>query len=247
MLLEQLRALRPTVRQLERLPPINGNRLLYQFENAGANALLFQFLSALRRELPELDRLVQGFTRGGDLRLLGSHFICPRMDEYNGYSVNQQRAHRDTELVQTILCVAINLESTMETLIDEGASIDPQSQPSWNPRRAATGMFAYDTSVVHAGPGDSVELRGDPVYDLNRVFFMLTGADRTGEQLAALRSDHGLEAPSAEFVMPWAPAAVLPPLPPLPPLPSVVSPQAATARPREPPPAGDDVVDLTGD
>ena len=192
----RLNSIRPTASELQRLPLINQSRVLVEIEDAmGLNIFqmwiqnTLQLNSATGRALRELLGPL-----GPQLLLLGAHFICPRITEYEP-RVRQQTPHTDVGARGEVIGVGLHTEGDpMRTLLDPCATIasDGTLQDGEGFRRANTPAFAFDTGTVHAGPGIAHVPGPYPRFLTDRVFFLVCSAELPLAQVAKHRADNGL-------------------------------------------------------
>jgi len=187
----------PTNSELLRLRPINRNRVLVEVDDARARKLFLAWIlqmvkaesTATTRELSQLLAPL-----GDRILLLGGHFICPKVTEYEP-RILQQTAHTDVANKGEAIAVGLHLHNEpMNTLLDTHATLDPNGnvQNGIGFRQANTPVFAYDTGAVHACPGVSHVHGPYPRFLANRIFFLLCSAQLTPAQIAKHRSDNGL-------------------------------------------------------
>jgi len=191
----RLLAVQPTTRALERMPLINRNRVLVEVEDRMALDLFQSWLmtaatngavgEALRRLLRPL---------GSRILLLGAHFICPRVTEYEP-RILPQTPHTDVGTSGEVIAIGLNLQGEpMDTLIDSHATLDTGGhvQGGSGFRRAHTSVFAFETAAVHAGPGIPHVEGPYPRFLTSRIFFLLAAADLDPAKVAKHRADNGL-------------------------------------------------------
>ena len=191
----RLLAVRPTIRALERMPLINRNRVLVEVEDRMALDLFQSWLmttatggasgEALRQLLRPL---------GSRILLLGAHFICPRVTEYEPRILPQQ-PHTDVGTRGEVIAIGLSLQGEpMDTLIDTHATLDTHGnvQGGSGFRRAHTSVFAFETAAVHAGPGIPHVEGPFPRFLTSRVFFLLAAANLDPAKVAKHRADNGL-------------------------------------------------------
>ena len=152
----RLSAIQPTARTLERLPLINRSRVLVEVEDRMGLDLFQAWLvtTATNGAMGEaLRRLLQPL--GSRILLLGAHFICPRVTEYEP-RILPQRPHTDVGTRGEVIAVGLHLQGEpMNTLLDPLATLDTSGEVQGGSgfRRAHTSVFAFETAAVHAGPG----------------------------------------------------------------------------------------------
>jgi hypothetical protein len=193
----RLLVVRPAQRDLERLPLINRNRVLVEVDDARTLDLLSTWLKAVLSARNSIisnafRRLVEPL--GQEILLLGGHFICPRVTEYEP-KVPPQTPHTDVATKGEVIGIGLHLEGQpMHTLIDTHATLDVNGlvQDGVGFRQANTSTFAFETGAVHAGPGQNSVLGPYPRFLTNRAFFLFCSADLTPAQIAQHRSDNGL-------------------------------------------------------
>ena len=166
---------------------INENRFLWQVTDAMAIDLFTELLvrtandpcvgSAFRELLSPL---------GDRIKFLGAHFICGRLTEATPL-ILPQKLHRDVDQPGEVIAIALHLENLpMGTLIAAGAADVDESNPHL--AAANTGVFGFDTYVVHGGPPGSTKLhRGPPRLVKNRVFLMICSESLPEERVASHR------------------------------------------------------------
>ena len=191
----RLSTVQPTARTLERLPLINRSRALVEVEDEMALDLFQSWLlttatsgamgEALRRLLRPL---------GNRILLLGAHFICPRITEYEPRILPQQ-PHTDVGTRGEVIAVGLHLDGDpMNTLLDPHATLDTDGEVQGGSgfRRAHTSVFAFETAAVHAGPGVPHVEGPYPRFLTSRIFFLLSSADLYPAKVAKHRADNGL-------------------------------------------------------
>lgn len=205
----RLSTVRPAARTLERLPLINRSRVLVEVEDRLALDLFQAWLltTASNEAMGEaLRRLLQPL--GGRILLLGAHFICPRVTEYEPRILPQQ-PHTDVGTRGEVIAVGLHIEGEpMNTLLDPHATLDMNGevQSGTGFRRAHTSVFAFETAAVHAGPGVPHVEGPYPRFLTSRIFFLLTSADLDPSKIAKHRADNGLAgAANLTFELPTPP------------------------------------------
>ena len=183
----QLQTEAPTAAQLDRLTPINKQRILYDIPTNSAVAAAFTEWVRHAMSTPALVELLSSITVGAEVLLLGCQFIIPKVSIYDSGTVPQQAFHTDVGTEQEVIAFAMHVRG--EPL---GTLIDPDGTPAVRtPKlgRADTSIFAFDTGVVHAGPARA----GMPVgYDPTRAFFLMASPTLAPELVAKHRRDNGL-------------------------------------------------------
>ena len=191
----RLSTVKPTIHALERLPLINRSRVLVEVEDQIALELFRSWLltAASNSEVGEgLKRLLQPL--GNRILLLGAHFICPRVTEYEP-RILPQTPHTDVGTRGEVIAVGLHTQDEpMNTLIDTHATLDTggEVQGGSGFRRAHTSVFAFETAAVHAGPGVPHVEGPYPRFLTSRVFFLLASADLDPAEIAKHRADNGL-------------------------------------------------------
>ena len=191
----RLLTIQPTARMLERMPLINGSRVLVEIEDPMALGLFRSWFltSALKGPMGEaLSRLFQPL--GGHALLLGAHYICPRVTEYEP-RILPQAAHTDVDTRGEVFAIGAHLLGEhMNTLLDPLAALDSNGEVRGASgfRQAATSIFAFETAAVHAGPGTPHVPGPYPRFLTNRVFFLICAADLDPTKIVKHRADNGL-------------------------------------------------------
>ena len=205
----RLSVVQPTARVLERLPLINRSRVLVEVEDRMALDLFQSWLltTATNGAMGEaLRRLFQPL--GSRILLLGAHFICPRVTEYEPRILPQQ-PHTDVGTRGEVMAVGLHLQGQpMNTLLDPLATLDTSGevQDGGGFRRAHTSVFVFETAAVHAGPGVPHVEGPYPRFLTSRTFFLLASADLDPSKIAKHRSDNGLAgAANLTFELPTPP------------------------------------------
>jgi hypothetical protein len=188
----------PTDAELQKLPLINRNRVLVELSDAVVGNRFSQWVRSLLRN--SNSDTGTAFTEllkplGNEIMLLGAHFICPRVTEYEP-NIKQQQAHTDVSTKGQVVAVAVNVHGVkMNTLIDAGAQLDKRGNVVGGTglKQANTTTFAYDTGAVHAGPGQRNVPGPFPRFLVNRVFFLLCSANLDPALIAKHREDNGLK------------------------------------------------------
>ena len=192
----RLDSIRPSVRTLEKLSPINRGRILVEVDDAQVLAFFESWLLNAVLD-PTIGLLLTSLLSpiGERVRVLGSQFICPKVTEYDRRIV-EQTPHTDVDHKGEVFSVAIHLScGAMGTLINPTASIaaDGNGVVGWvGYKRANTHVFAYDTGVVHAGPGRAHVPPPYPQFHTDRVFFLLCADTLDPTRVAQHRRDNGL-------------------------------------------------------
>ena len=186
---------RPTERVLERLTPINRNRLLVEIEDESTLARLSAWLRAVMADEVNgqaLRRLLQPL--GARLRLLGGQWIVPKATEYEPRIV-AQTPHTDVDTKGEVVSIAIHVHGKeMGTLVDARARIGKGGAvvDGCGFGRANTDVFAYDTGAVHGGPGVNRVEGPYPRYFVDRVFFLFSSDSLAAGRIAQHRRDNNL-------------------------------------------------------
>lgn len=205
----RLSTVRPTARTLERLPLINRSRVLVEVEDRMALDLFQAWLvttatngamgEALRQLFQPLD---------SKILLLGAHFICPRVTEYEP-RISPQAPHTDVGTRGEVIAVGLHLQGEpMNTLLDPRATLDASGEVQGGSgfRRAHSSVFAFETAAVHAGPGVPHVEGPYPRFLTSRIFFLLTAANLDPAKIAKHRADNGLTgAANLTFKLPTPP------------------------------------------
>ena len=205
----RLSVVQPTAHTLERLPLINRSRVLVEVEDRTALDLFQSWLlsTATNVAMGEgLGRLLQPL--GSRILLLGAHFICPRVTEYEPRILPQQ-PHTDVGTRGEVIAVGLHLDGVpMDTLLDPHATLDTSGEVHGGSgfRRAHTSVFAFETAAVHAGPGVPHVEGPYPRFLTSRIFFLLSSADLDPAKIVKHRADNGLVgAANLVFELPTAP------------------------------------------
>jgi len=191
------------------MPLINRNRVLVEVEDRMALDLFQSWFitTATNGAVGEaLRQLVRPL--GSRILLLGAHFICPRVTEYEPYILAQQ-PHTDVGSRGEVIAIGLNLQGElMNTLIDTHATLDTDGhvQGGSGFRRAHTSVFAFETAAVHAGPGIPHVEGPYPRFLTSRIFFLLAAADLDPAKVAKHRADNGLIG-AANLIVELPPAA----------------------------------------
>ena len=205
----RLSAIQPTARALERLPLINRSRVLVEIEDRMALDLFQAWLLTTATNGTIGDALMQLLQPlGNKILLLGAHFICPRVTEYEPRILPQQ-PHTDVGTQGEVIAVGLHLQGEpMNTLLDPHATLDTSGKVECGSgfRRAHTSVFAFETAAVHAGPGVPHIEGPYPRFLTSRIFFLLTAADLDPSKIAKHRADNGLTgAANLMFELPTPP------------------------------------------
>ena len=205
----RLSAIQPTARALERLPLINRSRVLVEIEDRMALDLFQAWLLTTATNGTIGDALMQLLQPlGSRILLLGAHFICPRVTEYEPRILPQQ-PHTDVGTQGEVIAVGLHLQGEpMNTLLDPHATLDTSGEVKGGSgfRRAHTSVFAFETAAVHAGPGVPHIEGPYPRFLTSRIFFLLTAADLDPSKIAKHRADNGLTgAANLMFELPTPP------------------------------------------
>lgn len=187
----------PTDAELQKLPLINRNRVLVELASNVVTNRFSEWVRSLLRN-PSSDAGI-AFTEllkplGNEIMLLGAHFICPRVTEYEP-NIKQQQAHTDVSTKGAVIAIAMHIHGVkMNTLIDAGAQLDERGNVVNGSgfKQANTTTFAFDTGAVHAGPGQRNVPGPFPRFLVNRVFFLFCSASLDPARIAKHREDNGL-------------------------------------------------------
>ena len=188
----RLSFLQPSVITLERLIPINRNRVLVEIMDDVAFGFLRIWLQLVMQRVTALRQLFAPL--GPKLLLLGGQFIVPRVTEYEPY-VRSQTPHTDVDTKGEVIAIAFHVHGTeLGTLIHPTARLDPGGNVIGNSvvGRANASAFAFDTGVVHAGPGVTHVPPPYPKFMTERVFVLFCSASLTPSRIAQHRHDNGL-------------------------------------------------------
>ena len=207
--LQALRArlidLQPSQQALARMALINGSRVLVEVTDVAALDLFRAWMVATMAE----DNVMGNGLRklllqlGPWVRLLGGHFICPRLTEYEP-RVTQQQPHMDVGVRGEVVGIGINLlDEPMNTIIDTHARLDHNGRmhDGIGFRRAATSAFGFETAAVHAGPAMPHVGGPYPRYLTNRLFFLLSSEALPLARVSQHRADNDL-CGDAELLIP---------------------------------------------
>ena len=214
---QRLLTLQPTQQALARMPLINRGRALVEVDDEMAldlfQAWLVTTASSTGTMGEGLRQLLQPL--GPRVLLLGVHFICPRIDEYQP-CVRQQQFHTDVGTRGEVIGIGLNLRNEhMNTVIDPHATLHSSGEVRGGSgfRRAATPVFGFETAAVHAGPALSHAATTGPFprFLTNRLFFLLASADLDPSKVAQHRADNAL-AGHANLIIAVPPAPAAPPL-----------------------------------
>ena len=192
----RLTTIQPSQAQLLRLPLINQSRVLVEVEDQMALDF-FQawMLDILGSNSSTGDALRELFTPlGQQVLLLGGHFICPRITEYEP-RILPQTPHTDVGTRGEVIGIGLHTQGEpMRTLLDSHATLDSDGnvQSGTGFRQANTPAFAFETGAVHGGPGVPHVPGPYPRFLTDRVFFLLCSADLPPAQVAKHRADNGL-------------------------------------------------------
>ena len=192
----RLSTIQPTQRALQRMDLINRNRVLVEVDDAMALDLFRIWLIAT---VSSSGAMGEGLRKlfgplGPHVLLIGGHFICPRVTEYEPF-IQQQDPHTDVGKRGEVVGIGLNVGGEpMNTLIDPHATLDAKDEVQGGSgfRRANTPVFAFETAAVHAGPGVAQVGGPYPRFLTNRVFFLLCAANLDPAQVAEHRSDNHL-------------------------------------------------------
>lgn len=181
-------AQQPTARTLERIAPINRNRILVEIDDITAFSLFRAWLVDAVLNVPPLQQLLESL--GPRLLLLGAHFIVPKVTEHDR-RILPQTPHTDVDGKGEVISIGMHLHGNpMGTLLETLHGFG----------RANTPLFAYDTGATHAGPGVAHVPPPYPRYFTERVFFLLCSAALAPASIAQHRRDNGLVG-SANFTI----------------------------------------------
>ena len=205
----RLSATQPIARTLERLPLINRSRVLVEVEDQMALDLFQSWILTTTTNGTMGEALRQLFKPlGSRILLLGAHFICPRVTEYEPRILPQQ-PHTDVGTRGEVIAVGLHLQGEpMNTLLDPLATLDTSGEVQGGSgfRRAHTSVFAFETAAVHAGPGVPHVEGPYPRFLTSRIFFLLAPADLDPAEIAKRRADNGLAgAANLTFELPTPP------------------------------------------
>jgi len=188
----RLSTLQPSSRTLERLTPINRSRMLVEIKDELTFGFLGDWLRSVMQRVNALGQLLAPL--GPNLLFLGAQFIVPRVTEYEPY-IRPQTPHTDVDTKGEVIAIAIHVEgSELGTLIHPTAHINPDGDVVGNSviGRANSGAFAFDTGVVHAGPGVSHVAPPYPKFMTERVFVLFCSASLSPSRIAQHCRDNGL-------------------------------------------------------
>ena len=190
VLRSRLAAVQPTQRVLQRLPLINRSRVLVEVEDQMALDMFKSWVLATASNSSMSGALRQLLEPlGSRILLLGAHFICPRVTEYEP-RILPQTLHTDVGTRGEVIAVGLHLHGEpMNTLLDPLATLDTRGSGF---RRAHTSVFAFETAAVHAGPGMPHVEGPYPRFLTSRIFFLLTAADLDPAKVAKHRADNDL-------------------------------------------------------
>ena len=188
----RLKEIEPSNTDLQRMPLINRSRVLVEVEDTDALSIFRSWVLFLLNVGNAFRELVAPL--GTRMLLLGGHFICPRVTEYEPRII-QQMPHTDVGAAGEVIGIGLNIEGeTMRTLLDPYASLDADGtvQAGTGFRQANTPAFAFETGAVHAGPGKSYVPGPYPRFLTDRVFFLLCSAKLPPARVAKHRVDNAL-------------------------------------------------------
>ena len=197
MLCERLDEVAPTVKQLERVivksELINQGRVLVEIEDDITLELFGNWLKAALQFNGALVELLASLG-SAEARLLGAQWIVPR-ETADQPEVKRQAAHTDVAAKGEVIAIAVNTRGmSMGTLIDPTARLlkgDVMGGSGFS--RADASVFAFDTGVVHAGPGKPRTMGPYPRYYVDRVFFLLCSDRLPKNQVIRHRMDNGFQ------------------------------------------------------
>lgn len=191
VLRSRLAVVQPTQRVLQRLPLINRSRVLVEVEDQMALDMFKSWVLAIASSNSSMSGALRQLLQplGSRILLLGSHFICPRVTEYEP-QILPQTPHTDVGTRGEVIAVGLHLHGEpMNTLLDPLATLDTRGSGF---RRAHTSVFAFETAAVHAGPGMPHVEGPYPRFLTSRIFFLLTAADLDPAKVAKHRADNDL-------------------------------------------------------
>jgi hypothetical protein len=193
----RLATIQPSQAQLLRMPLINRSRVLVEMEDQVALSLfcawMLEILSGPSSTIGAAVRELMA-PLGQSMLLLGGHFICPRVTEYEP-RISQQTPHTDVETIGEVVGIGLHTRNEfMHTLIDPHATLDSEGNVHDGSgfRQANTPAFAFETGAVHAGPGVPHVPGPYPRFITDRIFFLLCSADLPPSHVAKHRADNGL-------------------------------------------------------
>ena len=188
----RLSALQPSKGTLERLIPINRSRVLVEIEDEVAFGKLRDWLRIVMQGVAALRQLLSPL--GPTLLLLGAQFIVPRVTMYEK-CVRAQAPHTDVDAKGEVVALAFHVHGNeLGTLIYPTARLDSEGNVAGSSvvGRANCSAFAFDTGVVHAGPGVIHVPPPYPNFMTERVFVLLCSASLNPSRIAQHREDNGL-------------------------------------------------------
>ena len=188
---EALRSSAPTPAELERLHPINKQRLLVEIQaHSPAVGAFASWLQHAVRASGALARLLDPAVVDGEVLLLGAHWIVSKVTQHDHATIPQQDFHADVNATGHVFSVAVHTrDEPMGTIVDPRGTVSVRSSAVG---RADTPIFAYDTGVIHAGPGRAGVSGPYPYYDVGRVFFILASPELDPALVAKYRVDNDL-------------------------------------------------------
>lgn len=189
LLLDELVGARPCLRWLDAQEPINGNRVLADILLPAARAAICRYVENCLRThafASELKELFASMAPNGKIRLLGAHWIVPKLFEGRAVATPAQKLHRNVG--QRLAVVALGLHTQKEHLntILRSDTAD---------LRADACSCVFDTAVLHRGPA-TISSAGEisPAghrYIINRVFALFCSADLPADLQHAYAADNG--------------------------------------------------------
>ena len=107
-------------RKLSQLSPINANRLLYEVKQLRGEVLGAWLVQAMKD--PNFKELLKPLIEPTNkLRLIGAHFIIPKVTEYSRGILQPQKPHQDIASKGEVVAIAIDLSGKpLNTLINAG-------------------------------------------------------------------------------------------------------------------------------
>ncbi len=203
-----LRDAKPTLSQVIQRRPFNVGRYSHEITSNGkvvdafvnmlkAACTLHKGFDKMLRETFGTDRCCTSQDSEDDaprVALLGAQWIVPylTMTQNNGF-LPEQKLHTDVGEKGKVLAVALSVKGDkLGTYFDPWRSLDSTNEPTKEQcLRANTDVFAYDTGMVHAGPGR--ELTPDKeFYSIDRVFFLLVSPELDEASVKKFQSDNNL-------------------------------------------------------
>ena len=192
----RLKTIQPSQAQLLRMPLINRSRALVEVDDQTAliffRAWMLTILGSGSSMGDAMRELIAPL--GQRILLLGGHFICPRVTEYEP-RILPQEPHTDVGITGEVIGIGLHVQGEpMRTLLDPHATLDSDGnvQGGTGFRQASTPAFAFETGAVHAGPGVPYVAGPYPRFITNRIFFLLCSAELPPARIAKHRADNGL-------------------------------------------------------